>query len=54
VAGIVSLKASIEAWDQVDALLRQSLETYARTLGHIEQHLSRQAAAVSDCLCSKR
>ena len=43
-AGIVSLKASIEAWDQVDALLRQSLETYARTLGHIEQHISRQAA----------
>jgi diguanylate cyclase (GGDEF)-like protein len=44
VAGIVSLKASIEAWDRVDALLRQSLETYARTLGHIEQHLSRPAA----------
>jgi diguanylate cyclase (GGDEF)-like protein len=43
VAGIVSLKASIEAWDQVDALLRQSIETYARTLGHIEQHLSRKA-----------
>lgn len=42
--GIVSLKASIEAWDQVDALLRQSLETYARTLGHVEQHVSRQAA----------
>ena len=43
-AGIVSLKASIDAWDQVDALLRQTLETYARTLSHIEQHLSRQAA----------
>ena len=42
--GIVSLKASIEAWDQVDALLRQSFETYARTLEHFEQHLSRPAA----------
>lgn len=43
-AGIVSLKASIEAWDQVDAILRQSLQTYARTLGHIESHLSKQAS----------
>lgn len=43
-AAIVSLKASIEAWDQVDALLREAFETYARTLGHVEQHLSRQAA----------
>jgi diguanylate cyclase len=42
-AGIVSLKASLEAWDRVDAILRQSLETYARTLEHIEQHLSRRA-----------
>jgi diguanylate cyclase (GGDEF)-like protein len=43
-AGIVSLKASLEAWDRVDEILRQSLETYARTLQHIEQHLSRRAA----------
>jgi len=43
-SGIVSLKTSIEAWDQVDALLRLALETYARTLGHIEQYLFRQAA----------
>ena len=43
-AGIVSLKASLEAWNQVDALLREAFETYARTLGHVEQHLSRQAA----------
>lgn len=43
-AGIVSLKTSIEAWDQIDALLRQSLETYARTLEHIEQNLSSKAA----------
>ena len=42
--GIVSLKASIDAWDQVDAILRQSLQTYARTLGHIESHLSKQAS----------
>lgn len=42
--GIVSLKDSIEAWDQVDALLRKSFETYARTLEHLEQHLSGQAA----------
>jgi diguanylate cyclase (GGDEF)-like protein len=43
-SGIVSLKDSIEAWDQVEALLRRSFETYARTLEHLEQHLSGQAA----------
>ena len=43
-AAIVSLKASIEAWEQVDALLRQTLDAYAGTLGQLEQHLSRQAA----------
>lgn len=42
-SGIVSLKDSIEAWDQVDALLRKALETYARTLGYLEQHVSEQA-----------
>jgi diguanylate cyclase (GGDEF)-like protein len=43
-AGIVSLKASIEAWNQVDALLCQVLQTYASTLGHVEEHVARQAS----------
>jgi len=42
--GIVSLKASIEAWDQVDALLRRALQAYARTLCDIEKQISQRAA----------
>ncbi len=42
-AGIVSLKASIEVWDQVDSLLRRSIDTYARTLEHIAREISRRA-----------
>jgi len=43
--GMVSLKASLEAWDQIDALLRRSLAAYAETLGHFEDHVCRPASA---------
>ena len=43
--GMVSLKASLEAWDQIDTLLRRSLATYADTLRHFEEHVARPAAA---------
>ena len=43
--GMVSLKASLEAWDQIDALLRRSLAAYAETLRHFEEHIARPAAA---------
>ncbi len=43
--GMVSLKASIEAWDQVDALLRNAFAAYAEALRHFEEHVGRAAAA---------
>ena len=41
---MVSLKASLEAWDQIDSLLRRSLAAYAGTLRHFEEHVCRPAA----------
>lgn len=41
---MVSLKASLDAWDQLDALLKRSLAAYAGTLHHFEEHVSRPAA----------
>lgn len=41
---MVSLKASLDAWDQIDSLLRRSLAAYAGTLRHFEEHVCRPAA----------
>jgi diguanylate cyclase len=41
---MVSLKASLEAWDQVDALLRKSFAAYAEALSQFEEHVGRAAA----------
>ncbi len=41
---MVSLKASLDAWDQLDALLRRSLAAYAETLRHFEEHVCRPSA----------
>jgi diguanylate cyclase (GGDEF)-like protein len=41
---MVSLKASLDAWDKIDSLLRRSLAAYAETLRHFEEHVCRPAA----------
>ena len=41
---MVSLKASLDAWDQIDSLLRRSLAAYAETLRYFEEHVCRPAA----------